>query len=60
VAANPRLRQVMAERAGERGVQVFFPEPRWCTDNAVMVAGLGWQHLAAGVRDGLGLDASPR
>lgn len=60
VACNRRLREVMAERASAAGVASFFPEPRWCTDNAVMIAGLGWHRLAAGERDGWGLDAAPR
>ena len=60
VACNRRLREVMAERAGAAGVASFFPEPRWCTDNAVMIAGLGWHRLAAGERDGWSLDAAPR
>ena len=60
VACNQRLRVVMGERGRTAGVAVFFPEPRWCTDNAVMVAGLGWHRLAAGADDGWELDALPR
>jgi len=60
VACNRRLRERMAERAAEEGVQSFFPAPAWCTDNAVMIAGLGWHRLVAGDADGLDLDASPR
>jgi len=60
VACNVRLRQVMGARGAEAGVATFFPEPRWCTDNAVMIAGLGWHLLAAGLDDGWELDALPR
>ncbi|MDA1266055.1 MAG: tRNA (adenosine(37)-N6)-threonylcarbamoyltransferase complex transferase subunit TsaD [Planctomycetota bacterium] len=60
VACNLRLRERMAERAVEEGVQSFFPAPAWCTDNAVMIAGLGWHRLLSGELDGLALDASPR
>ena len=60
VACNTRLREVLAARAAERGVAAFFPEPRWCTDNAVMIAGLGWHRLAAGAIDAWDLDAAPR
>lgn len=38
VAANRRLRQVFPARAGERGIQVFFPPAELCTDNAATVA----------------------
>ncbi len=60
VACNTRLREVMAERAAADGVEVHFPSPAWCTDNAVMIAGLGWQHLAAGDSAELSLDALAR
>lgn len=38
VAANRRLREVFPARAAERGVEVFFPPPELCTDNAATVA----------------------
>ena len=48
VACNRRLRAEMARRAAEVGVTVHFPSPDYCTDNAVMIAGLGNELLAAG------------
>ncbi|HJM58812.1 MAG: tRNA (adenosine(37)-N6)-threonylcarbamoyltransferase complex transferase subunit TsaD [Planctomycetes bacterium] len=59
VACNQRLREVLGERGRESGLEVFFPSPAYSTDNAAMIAGLGWQHLAAGARDGWDLDAHP-
>lgn len=48
VAANSRLRQKLASRAKERGLEVSFAARPLCTDNAAMVAGLGfWLHKAA-------------
>eukprot|EP01132_Coremiostelium_polycephalum_P000306 gene306-395_t len=38
VAANQGLRQAMAQLAVQEGVQVFIPQPAYCTDNAAMVA----------------------
>ena len=60
VACNLQLREVMQARGGEAGLDVRFPSPAWCTDNAVMIAGLGWHHLAAGTPAGLALDAQAR
>jgi N6-L-threonylcarbamoyladenine synthase len=58
VACNRRLREMLAERAPD-GIQVFFPPPELCADNAAMVAGLGWLRLVRGESDGLGVDADP-
>ena len=60
VACNLRLREVLGERAAAAGVQALFPSPAYCSDNAAMVAGLGWHLLGAGRAVGLELDASPR
>ena len=60
VACNQRLRALMAERAEAAGIRSFFPSPAYCTDNAVMIAGLGWKRLEAGLAADLYLDASPR
>ena len=50
----------MAERATEQGVRSYFPSPAYCTDNAVMIAGLGWERLRAGLVESLDADAAPR
>ncbi|MCD4654189.1 tRNA (adenosine(37)-N6)-threonylcarbamoyltransferase complex transferase subunit TsaD [bacterium] len=43
VAANSGLRKCFQEKCQREKIQVFIPEPRLCTDNAAMVAGLGYQ-----------------
>lgn len=60
VACNRRLREEMARRGAEAGVEAIFPSPAYCTDNAVMIAGLGWHLWRAGRVEGWDLDASPR
>jgi N6-L-threonylcarbamoyladenine synthase len=60
VACNARLRERMGEAARAAGLESWFPSPAYCTDNAAMIAGLGWQHLRAGRRADLACDASPR
>jgi len=57
VAANTRLRELVAERARAAGIESFIPQRRLCTDNAAMVAVRGAELLAEGKRDGLDLDA---
>jgi N6-L-threonylcarbamoyladenine synthase len=61
VAANCALRARLEEVLGRRGVQVIVPPLSLCTDNGVMIAGLGAAYLAAGrAPDGLGLEARAR
>ena len=65
VAANRRLRERLSERAAETWSGYDLPEVRWpdlalCTDNAAMVAGLGFVEYERGVRGGLDADAFPR
>ena len=60
VACNARLREEMGRRASAHGVAVTFPSPSYCTDNAVMIAGLGFELLRAGRTAGWDLDANAR
>jgi N6-L-threonylcarbamoyladenine synthase len=60
VACNRRLRERMTAEAGARGLRAVFPSPKYCTDNAAMIAGQGWHHLRAGRLAALDVDAIPR
>ena len=57
VAANSRLREKLKERADQQGLEVFFPAPKFCTDNAAMIALTGYQWLKRGRRDEFCLNA---
>ena len=48
VAANSRLRTLMAERCEKAGVELRRPRPGLCTDNGAMIAVLGAQVIEAG------------
>ncbi|MFA6217172.1 MAG: tRNA (adenosine(37)-N6)-threonylcarbamoyltransferase complex transferase subunit TsaD [Candidatus Omnitrophota bacterium] len=48
VAANNRLREKFFRAAEENNLKCFFPAQRLCTDNAAMVAGLGFQVFKKG------------
>ncbi len=50
VAANSRLRTLLEERLNERGVTLRRPRPGLCTDNGAMIAVLGAEVVAAGLR----------
>ena len=61
VAANRRLRALLAERAAARGVQLRTPRPALCTDNGAMIAALGAEVVIAGRRPSaldIGADSS--
>jgi len=58
VACNRRLRSMMAEKAGKARVEAIFARPEHCTDNAVMIAGLGHARLQAGECADLLLDVA--
>jgi len=60
VACNRRLRERMTAAAEERGLRAVFPSPRYCSDNAAMIAGQGWQLLCEGRLAGWDLDAVAR
>ena len=60
VACNRRLRVLLPEHAAAAGCEATFAAPAYCTDNAVMIAGLGHARLAAGLAADLGVDVMAR
>jgi N6-L-threonylcarbamoyladenine synthase len=59
VAANRGLRAALAAAAAEDGFALHIPPPKYCTDNAAMIAAAGAQLFARGARAGLDLSVDP-
>ena len=48
VGANLRLRERLGEMARKSNIGVFFPRHEFCTDNAAMIAYVGWARRSQG------------
>lgn len=59
VACNLRLRDKLSEAALREGFRLSVPEARFCSDNAAMIAALGYHQIANGVVGDLEMNASP-
>ena len=60
VAANRRLRQLLTQRAAEHQIQVCYPSPVYCTDNAAMIGVAAYDKWLAHDWAGWDLNADPR
>lgn len=49
VAANSQLRAALRDRAGSRGLKVYFPSTALSTDNAAMIAAAAYAKYARGL-----------
>ena len=59
VASNTRLRALMEEKAGAKGIEVLKPSPVLCTDNGAMIASAAYYAYKNGEEPTLELDAVP-
>jgi len=59
VSLNARLRSRLKEVADEAGVPIFTAQPKYCGDNAAMIAGLAFHHRRLEGDDALSADVDP-
>lgn len=59
VAANSALRSHMLKRGEEEGYQVYQPDLRYCTDNAAMIAFMGYWKSLISEGDAMDIPAIP-
>ena len=59
VAANKRFRSKANLLADQKKIKLYFPETKYCTDNAAMIAIAGYQYLKEGKKSSLSLEANP-
>jgi len=57
VSANSYIRQQFAKTAEQEEMEIYFPELKYCTDNAAMIASAGYYNYLAGNTADLSLNA---
>jgi len=59
VAANTQLRSEMKKEAAKYNIEVMYPAPVLCTDNAAMIGCAAYYEYMSGKRSGMDLNAIP-
>ena len=59
VSANSFLRNTFEKQAKKKGIKLYYPDLKYCTDNAAMIASCGYYEYMNGKRDTLDLNAYP-
>lgn len=59
VASNSTLRETLIKEANKKGINVLFPTPILCTDNAAMIASAAYFNFINGKVSNFNLNAKP-
>lgn len=59
VASNSRLRELLRQRGEHAGIEVLYPSPILCTDNAAMIGCAAYYRYISGMRSDFTLNAVP-
>lgn len=59
VAANSGLREGMEQACRAHGLELYYPTPVLCTDNAMMIGSAGYYEYQKGIRSDWSLNAIP-
>lgn len=59
VASNSYLRETLINEGAKRGIEILFPEPILCTDNAAMIGSAAYFKLMDGAESDLDINAKP-
>lgn len=59
VASNSCLRNTLIEEGKKRGIEILFPSPILCTDNAAMIGSAAYFNYQEGIVSDLNINAKP-
>lgn len=59
VASNSCLRETLQKEGAKRGIEILFPAPILCTDNAAMIASAAYFNYEEGIISNLDINAKP-
>ena len=59
VASNSCLRNTLLEEGKKRGIEILFPSPILCTDNAAMIGSAAYFNYMEGIVSDLNINAKP-
>lgn len=59
VASNSCLRETLQKEGKEKGIEILFPSPILCTDNAAMIGSAAYFNYQEGITSDLNINARP-